>query len=1030
MNSEVNTLRFAARLALVLAGFQPSGFAAGFPKPYNTEPNHAGPMPATAAAARMTLPPGFKATVFAAEPEVQNPIAMAWDGRGRLWIAENYTYAEGGRRFDLGLRDRILIFEDKQGDGRFSSRKIFTDELQMLTSLEVGRGGVWVTCPPNVFFIPDRNGDDVPDGAPEVVLDGFAVPKSNYHTFVNGLRFGPDGWLYGRVGSAAVGEIGAPGTPPAQRVPARGGMWRYHPERKLFEMLTAGTTNPWGHDWDEHGELFHINTLNGHLWHAFAGAHFMRFSTPDPNPRVYALIDTHADHWHFDTGKRWQDSRAGAANAFGGGHSHIGAMIYLGDNWPSEYRGHLLTLNQHGRRANREILERRGAGYAGRHGRDFLVSADPWFVGLDLRYGPDGAVFVLDWSDAGECHEYSGIHRTSGRIFKIAAGEPRRVDVGDLGKLDSTELVKLHLHANEWFVRQARLELIARASAGRNLAAAREQLRVIFGRRPEITSKLRAMWSLHAIGGLDDVLLRAQLRHPDEHVRTWAVRLLSDAWPLDTVMSVRPKWRPDFAAAEKTAPRWQGELLRLAREDNSALVRLALASTLQRLPTGQRPALAAALVAHREDAGDHNLPLLIWCGLIPVGDENLADLVNVARQCELPRTREFIARRLAEDIQAGPGPLNDLLIATAAHASPNFAADILAGVSATFAGWRKAPKPAAWDALAQELSARPDAALRDGVRKLSVLFGDGRALDEVRTVALDPQAGLKQRQAALQTLIDSHAPDVRTICEQLLEVAFLNPVAACGLAAFDDPAVGDLLVKAYRRFYHLERPQLLATLVSRVSFARALLEAVGAGRIDRTDLTPFLVRQIRSFDDPALSRKLGEVWGEMRESPAETQRLIARFKQQLTPAVLARADKSNGRAVFGQACIACHRLYGEGGDFGPDLSGSGRANLDYLLENVADPNAVVTADFRRTSIELKDGRILSGLVMAKNDRVLTLKTMTEKQVIERSEIARLQETPASLMPEGLLQTLNDAQVRDLFAYLMHPSQVPHSIEAR
>src|SRR5881628_2067844 len=167
--------------------------ASEFPVPYNSEPDQSGPMPAAEAAEKMRLPSGFKATVFAAEPDVRNPIAMAWDARGRLWVAENYTYAESGKRFDLNLRDRILIFEDKDGDGHFDTRKVFTDEVQMLTRIEVGHGGVWVACPPQLLFIPDADGNDVPDRAPEVVLDGFATSLDNRHTFVNGLRFGPDG---------------------------------------------------------------------------------------------------------------------------------------------------------------------------------------------------------------------------------------------------------------------------------------------------------------------------------------------------------------------------------------------------------------------------------------------------------------------------------------------------------------------------------------------------------------------------------------------------------------------------------------------------------------------------------------------------------------------------------------------------------------------------------------------------------------------------------------------------------------------
>ena len=294
-----------------------------FPESYNSEPDTGTlPMPAVEAAEKFQVPPGFKVSAFAAEPDVRNPIAMTWDARGRLWVVENFTYAERAKKFDLGLRDRVLIFEDLNGDGRFSSRKVFTDDVQMATSVEIGHGGVWLMCPPRLLFIADKNGDDAPDSAPEVMLDGFTVPAENYHNFANGLRFGPDGWLYGRSGNSAPGKVGA--------VPVRGTMWRFHPQRKVFEALSGGTTNPWGHDWDEHGELFFINTVNGHLWHGITGAHYVQPFALDPNPRAYGLIDQHADHWHFDTSQEWMKSRDGAANHLGGGHAHIGMMISMG----------------------------------------------------------------------------------------------------------------------------------------------------------------------------------------------------------------------------------------------------------------------------------------------------------------------------------------------------------------------------------------------------------------------------------------------------------------------------------------------------------------------------------------------------------------------------------------------------------------------------------------------------------------------------------------------------------------------------
>ena len=1014
----------AAPTLCVLAIAATMAAGGDFPPLYNSEKDtNSLPLPPAEAAASMQLPPGFRATVFAAEPDVQNPIAMTWDGRGRLWIAENYTYAERALRFDLGLRDRVLIFEDKDNDGHFDSRKVFTDDVQMLTSIEVGHGGVWLMCPPRLLFLPDRNGDDVPDGPAETVLDGFTVARDNYHNFANGLRWGPDGWLYGRCGASCPGLIGRPGTPDADRMPLLGGMWRYHPARKIVEVLNSGTTNPWGHDWTAEGEPFFVNTVNGHLWHAIPGAHFDRPHTTDPNPSVYELIDLHADHWHFDTGKSWTDSRDGKANNLGGGHAHQGTMIYQGDNWPAEYRGRLFTLNFHGRRLNQEILERNGSGYVAHHGQDFFLSADPWFRGIDLSSGPDGGVFVLDWSDTGECHDSTGVHRTSGRIFKITYGEPRQKPFGDMRKKSEAELVELHRSSNEWFVRQARLTLAERAEEGASLGEAKAGLKKMLTDSDPIM-RLRVLLSLKVVGAADEILLRTQLRDNDEHLRAWAIRLLTDDWLLDGPLGPVSQTPSEIERVNRAADGLRLDFTSLAKNDPSGLVRLTLASTLQRLPVPQRADLAAALVTRTQDANDHNLPLLVWYGLIPVANVDPSALVPVAAACEWPKTRRFIARRLAEDIEKNPQPINELLNRVAASKSSVFQIDILSGVGDALAGWRRAKKPVAWDSVQQALAGARDAAVRDRLRELSAVFGDGRALEEMRRIALDGKSSLNARSTALQSLIDSRPDDLRAVCERLLNESHLNVVAARGLAMFDDPAIGGKLVQSYNKFHFTERPQLLSILVSRKSFAAALLSAVSTGGIPRADLSAFHVRQIRSLDDPGLNQTLTQVWGELRDSPDDKRQTMARLKASLTPEVLSKADKSRGRAVFGLACAVCHRLYGEGAAVGPDLTGSGRDNLDYLLENIVDPSAVVNADFRMSIVKLKDGRVLNGIVAAKTDRTLTIRSLTETLTIERSEVVSSETSAVSQMPEGLLESLSEQQVRDIIAYLRHPTQVP------
>ena len=639
-----------------------------FPAPYNSGPANAAPISPAEALSKLTLPPGFKATIFAAEPDVQNPIAMCFDDKGRMWVAENYTYAERAMKFDLRLRDRIVVLEDEKGDGHFTRRTVYDDSLQMLTGIVRGEGGLWAMCPPQLLFIPDKAPGQLHGGTPRVVLDGFTVAQENYHNFANGLRFGPDGWLYGRCGASSPGDVGLPGTPAEKRVPLRGTMWRYHPQRKVFEALSSGTTNPWGHDWDKFGELFFINTVNGHLWHSITGAHYVRSSTLDPNPHAYGHIDQHADHYHFDTGKGWQASRDGAANDLGGGHAHCGEVIYQADNWPEEYRGKLFTINYHGRRFNTEILERTGTGYVGKHGPDVMFFGDPWFRGLDLATGPDGGVFVIDWSDTGECHNSTGVNRTSGRVYKITYEAGAKTPPGDwdISALPAPALASLERSANDWFARQAaqRLESLQQAGDSDGLNQERITLAKEIDKDNNPALRLRALWTLWRMGHVDEARLRALLRDEDEHVRTWAIRLLSDAWPLDTCLGQRP---PDRSEAQP-APELLAEFARMAREDQSGLVRLALASLLQRLPAAARPAVAGPLLARAEDAEDHNQPLMLWYGLIVLADRDLAALPDLAGSCALPLTRKSkIARRVAgKDVEKNGAPLDQLLRIAAA----------------------------------------------------------------------------------------------------------------------------------------------------------------------------------------------------------------------------------------------------------------------------------------------------------------------------------------------------------------------------
>ncbi len=959
-------------------------------------------MPAPEAAAGMTLPPGFQATVFAAEPDVRQPIAMATDARGRLWVAENYTYSEREVAWHPEFRDRILVFEDTDNDGRYDKRTVFLDGLQRLASIEIGFGGVWAICLPNLVFIPDRNGDDVPDGPPEVLLDGFEYVKGR-HTFANGLRWGPDGWLYGRQGIQHYSNLGTPGTPDTQRVPFNVGIWRFHPRRHTFEAVAEGTTNPWGMDWDAHGELLFINTVIGHLWHAIPGAHFRRMSGVDPNPRIHEIIEQHADHVHWATGEIWTDVRKGVSNATlaaGGGHAHTGLIIYQGGQWPDEWAGKLLTVNFHGRRLNVERLERSGSALVGRREPDAFLFPDPRFRGLDLLAAPDGGVFVSDWNDAGECHDNDGVHRSSGRIFKLTYGAPAPGPRRDLNALASGALADLQRSSNDWLARQSRRILADRAALGRDLTDARLKLNAMLIGPAPTTQRLRALWTQFATGMPLGDTLPALLTDPEVDLRAWAIRLLLDERPANL------------------APAVLAQFVRLARTDPSPVIRLALASALQRLPAPACAALAAPLLAHAEDAGDHNLPLMLWYGFEPLAGSPGIPFETLIAEAGIPQVQRLATRRLAEDIEQAPDRIDALLTATA-NAPVAARQAVLDGLAQGLSGRHHVRPPAAWDALRERFSAGATAALRLRLRDLSALFGDQRAVAELRQVALDATADLPRRRAALDVLISVRASGLREVAAQLLRVRNLTAAAAAGLAPFEDPAIADAILAEWPRMYGIERPAVMNVLLTRQAWAAKALDALDAGRLQRTDFSATQIRQIRALRDPVLTRRMDAHMVAARAAAEVAPAVaLANWTARLAPAQLEAANRTHGRVIFNQMCAACHTLNGEGGTIGPDLTGAARDNLGYLLDNILFPSAVVNDDYRLTTLTLKDGRTLAGMIRGRSGRTLNLQTITELVALAADDVAHEETLAQSLMPPGLLDALPAGDALDLIAYLM------------
>ncbi|MBA4192295.1 MAG: dehydrogenase [Planctomycetaceae bacterium] len=952
------------------------------------------PLPPDKAAKSAVIPDGFRMSVFAAEPDVIQPISFTTDARGRIWVVEALNY---GAWQPTG-KDRVVILEDTDGDGRADKRTVFFDGLNYATGIEVGFGGVWVMSPPSLYFIPDANGDDKPDGDPEVVFDGFGFKESR-HNLANGFTWGPDGWLYGGHGRTSPSMVGKPGTPADKRIHCDGGVYRIHPTRRVFENFADGTTNPWGVDFDDYGQCFVSNCVNPHLFHMIPGGHYEPWRNRPSSLYAYERIPTIADHLHYPGGDLRKTLGSPDTLSLGGGHAHCGTMIYLGDSFPAAYRNTVFMCNVHGRRINNDILKPKGSGYAASHGKDFMLSADPWFMGVTLRTGPDGSVFVSDWSDTGECHTLKP-DRSTGRIYKISNGDTKSKPV-DLGKMSDAELVELHLHRNDWYVRHARRILQERSRDAKGGEEGRKQLTEILNKNPDVTRRLRALWTLHAIGGFDATPL---LEDRDAHIRAWAVQLLCEVGtPAENVLA---KFRE------------------LAKSDPSQVVRLAIASALQRLLPAQRWETATELVRHKEDATDQNLPLMYWYAIEPLVPENPARALELALAAEVPLVRQFVARRLADhaSVQGEKGDLSPL-VATLAKANAAEQLDLLAGAREGLRGRKSMKMPDGWPALYAKLRESTDPIAREHAISLAVLFGDPQALTDLRKVALTATAPAAERVAALETLITKRVPDLAPVLHDQLADKATRRVAIRGLAAYAHPDTPKRILAVYSTLTPDEKQDAVAALASRKESAFALLDAVESKAIPRVDVSAFAARQIFSLGDAKLNARLKDVWGEIRDTNPKRAELMAKYKAMLTPASLKSADVKNGRALFTKSCQQCHKLFGEGGTIGPDLSGSNRSDLEYILGNIIDPSAEVGRDYRMSVVRTADDRVITGIIVERTAARVVVQTATDKVVLSPDDVDSVKDSPLSIMPEGQLDSLTKEQVRDLIAYLGSKTQV-------
>ena len=929
----------------------------------------------------MTIKEGFKVNVWASEPMITQPMAFCWDDRGRLWIAENRDYESRGDGFSNSGDSRILILEDTNGDGEADSQKVFMEGLAFPAAIAVGFDGLYLGAPPNLLFVPDKNKDDKADLENiEVLLTGWGI--RDRHETLNSLHWGPDGWLYGLQGFATPSKIRKPkgkgklyyhNDPfpedllEAEGVDINGGVWRYHPVKDRFEVVAHGFSNPWGIDYDAKGQLFISACVIPHLWHVIPGGIYHRQGGQHFNPYVYEDIKTIADHRHRS--------------------AHGGARIYQSDAFPPEEQGKIFMANIHEHAILADVLEPSGSGYVGRHGDDFMMANNAQWVGFSMEIGPDGGVYALDWHDADICGQ-EVLNSETGRVFRIMTEENLAENFEgryeDLNSLSDQQLVDLQHSPSDWHSRRARGILHKRAANGSLKNDTNTALKQLFKNNNNPDFRLRAMWALHLTGGFSQSELLQSLSDKDQHVRAWAIQLLCE----------------DLAPSEEALEKFT----LMAKEDPSPVVRLYLAAALQRVGDEQKWDLASHLIQHVADSADHNLPKMIWYGLEPLMAKNPEKFLQLATQSRIPMLTRFMARRAVDENKL------ELLTVTIGQSEAN-APQLLEGMLSGMEGRTDLKIPTSWKAVSKKL--QQSVKTKTLAINISDLFGDTEAIQRALATLKDNNAPLEQRKKALKTLTAQQRPELLQEITQLLKDPALRLEAIRSVAAFDSEPWGKLLLNNYVSYNQEERLEVVQALSSRSGYGNLLTREIKENRIPKSEVPPSVARQ--------LLRVVGsgfiEVWGPIESVPNDAA-AYEKYKQILKPEALAKGNLKEGKILFQNTCGSCHKMYGEGQVMGPDLTGSNRTDVDYLLFNVLEPSTEIQEDYKMVVITTRDGRTYSGNVISEDQRQLTLRIVGQEPVlINKSSIQSREVTPVSMMPPGLFENLTDQEIINLVAYL-------------
>lgn len=978
------------------------------------------------ARAKMSVPEGYEVRCFAHEPMVQNPVAMTWDPRGRLWVVEAYEYPEGsphpapfgGEAKDDAYhpmpslagqhpRDRVIILEDTDNDGKADKRTVFVEGLNLASAILYGDNGVYVGQQPHMLHFRDDNGDDKPD-AWRVVLTGFG--REDTHELINSLCWGPDGWMYMTHGVFTNSKVRSPMDAEDKGFKFDAGIGRARPvpgskpgaPRWEFEVFADGTSNPWGCDYDPAGNFFVSACVIDHFFHMAPGGIYVRQGGAPENPYSYELLPSIVKHKHF---------RA----------AYAGVQIYQGGRYPEDTWGHAFIGNIHDNAIHEEIISPVGASFKCEPRRDFLRANDGWFRPVSTQTGPDGFLWVMDWCDKYPCYQNAkanpeGVDRDRGRIWRVVhtAGDAtasRTEKELNLQKLSGAELVKTLEHSNNWMRRMARRMLVERNTLG---AAELARLNENWIQPANPATAIESFWTLSNMQRQPELSRAATSASPV--LQAWFARYLyenSENAAAADLVKLASASEPGVRSAVATALRgWTAGRLTVGRGK-------------QPLFDDARRVLVP-LIQASADSKDPFLAFQIWMALEPLVAANPAGAVSLLEECAVksqPLSRVLVHKAMRRLCDTRKDSNVELAAAFCARLNNQ---DILLAyaLAGLVKGQEGGPLKPAGDVSASLAAWRghANADVRKHAQTLAVLWGDEAAVKEMITVLHDGKKAVKDRVAILQSLRKVRTETVKAGIQPLLapETTTVLAVAAIRAAADlgGDDFIPALVGQAAAKDFNV-RNAAIEALAGREAWTQALLNAIAEGKVPAAGFPAPVRRQLATSPVKAVRDHAFRVLGAWQDSSDDIKALIAQKKQ---ACLTGEPDLANGKLMFQATCMVCHEFHGGGQKVGPDLIGSGRSNLDALLANVIDPNQIIGNGYENFTVSTKDGRTLAGRVVEDTPgHVKLLGAGGAAQVVPRDQVATLTNTKQSLMPMGF-GNLPDAAFRDLIWYILAPPE--------